>query len=181
MIAAPLAPPLGLCPAQRIKIPMIAGGNHTTIYAGANRLRGCPKAPLCKGGAPRSESKSSMIAGGNHTTVYAVAKRLRGCQSLRPPATSLYTREAKSLPPPCGHLPQGGRQDTVHRRKHHIADESRYAHFLKSPILYHGESAKSSQPGKDFSPGAADCDSILYPEGASIERKAHWNGWKGWL
>ena len=29
-----LAPPLGWCAAQRIKISMIAGGNHTTIHAG---------------------------------------------------------------------------------------------------------------------------------------------------
>ena len=28
-----LAPPLGWCAAQRIKIAMIAGGNHTTIHA----------------------------------------------------------------------------------------------------------------------------------------------------
>ena len=51
-----LAPPLGWCNPQRIKISMIAGGNHTTIHAGTalavtERALSALRAPLPKGEA----------------------------------------------------------------------------------------------------------------------------------
>ena len=57
-----LAPPLGWCAAQRIKIAMIAGGNHTTIHAVTalavtERALSAP----CGGTSPRGRGKGALI------------------------------------------------------------------------------------------------------------------------